>query len=67
MPEGLRWRQIAGIGILAAIGFTVALFISELAFHGAGASDQAKVGILFASVCAGLAGFGSLRWARRPR
>jgi NhaA family Na+:H+ antiporter len=62
MPEGLMWRHIAGMGILAGIGFTVALFISELAFHGTDPTDQANAGILVASLCAGLAGLGTLWW-----
>jgi NhaA family Na+:H+ antiporter len=62
MPEGLTWSHIAGTAVLAGIGFTVALFISELAFHGTGPTDQANAGILVASLCAGLAGLGTLWW-----
>ena len=62
MPEGLTWRHIAGVGTLAGIGFTVALFITELAFRDSGLVEQAKVGILAASACAGLAGYLALRF-----
>jgi NhaA family Na+:H+ antiporter len=46
-----------GLGAVAGIGFTVSLFVAELAFHGA-ALHEAKVGILAASVLA--AALGSL-------
>jgi Na+:H+ antiporter, NhaA family len=52
LPEGLGWRHVVGCGAVAGIGFTVALFIAELAFGGGDAADEAKVGILVASVLA---------------
>jgi len=49
----LAWRDIATVGLLAGIGFTVALLISELAYPGAPAeTDSAKVAVLTASVIA---------------
>jgi NhaA family Na+:H+ antiporter len=61
LPEGVTWPQIAGVGLLAGVGFTMSLFVSELAF-GAGASlDAAKIGILLASLTAGVGGFLVLR------
>jgi NhaA family Na+:H+ antiporter len=59
---GVGWRQMAGIGALGGIGFTVSLFISDLAF----AEEQAavaKVSILGASAAAGALGYLMLRWA----
>jgi Na+:H+ antiporter, NhaA family len=61
MPVGATWRQIAGVAMLAGIGFTVALFVTELAFHSGPLADQAKVGILAASLIAGVLGFLLLR------
>lgn len=55
LPAGAGWLELSGVGLLAGIGFTVSLFITGLAFTGADA-DQAKIGILAASVVAGLAG-----------
>jgi NhaA family Na+:H+ antiporter len=61
LPEGITWSQIAGVGLLAGVGFTMSLFVSELAF-GAGAQlDAAKLGILIASLTAGICGYLVLR------
>ncbi len=62
-PEGASWRQLYGAALLAGIGFTMSLFITELAFPGSGAEvDAAKVGILAASLAAGIVGY---LWLRR--
>ena len=63
LPEGVTWKQIAGVALLGGIGFTVALFIANLSF---GASDpellnQAKLGILLGTICAGILGYVVLR------
>lgn len=55
LPEGLTWRLIIGGGFLAGIGFTMALFIADLALP-VHLVDGAKVGILFASFLAALLG-----------
>ncbi len=63
LPAGTRFVQVAGVGLLAGIGFTMAIFIAELGFG----SQQpeyllmAKTGILFASLFSGLAGYLWLR------
>ncbi|MCZ6463317.1 MAG: Na+/H+ antiporter NhaA [Proteobacteria bacterium] len=61
LPEDLDWGVMAGAGMLAGIGFTMALFIAGLALDG-GALDAAKVGILGGSAVAGAAGMAWLRW-----
>ncbi len=61
MPEEVTWRQLAGIGVLAGIGFTMSLFIAGLAFPPGPLQLSAKVGILCASTVAGLVGWGWLR------
>lgn len=48
--------QLIGAGCLAGIGFTMSIFVSELAFTTDAIIDQAKVGILIASVAAGILG-----------
>ena len=64
LPAGVTWRHIWGAGSLAGIGFTMSLFIGELAFPGdAALLDVAKVAILAASLIAGLAGWLVLRTA----
>ncbi len=61
MPEEVTWRQLAGVGVLAGIGFTMSLFIAGLAFPPGPLQLSAKVGILCASTVAGLVGWGWLR------
>ena len=61
MPRGVAWLHIYGVGWLAGIGFTMSLFISDLAFAGSSLLDVAKLGILAASLIAGIAGFLILR------
>jgi Na+:H+ antiporter, NhaA family len=56
MLDGISWRQIAGVGLLGGIGFTMSLFIANLAFGNTPALEMAKVGILAASVLSGIAG-----------
>lgn len=63
LPAGTRFSQIAGVALLAGIGFTMAIFIAELGF--AEQADyllKAKTGILLASFVAGVSGFVWLRW-----
>jgi len=67
MPAGVEWRHILGVAMLAGIGFTVALFIAELAFTDAGLTDLAKIGIFVGSIISGLAGFVFLRFATAPK
>jgi NhaA family Na+:H+ antiporter len=62
MAEGLTWAGIAGVGILAGLGFTVALFISGLSFEEAAMIATAKVAVLAASLAAGSIGYIFLRF-----
>jgi NhaA family Na+:H+ antiporter len=62
LPNGVRWTQIFGVSLLAAIGFTMSLFINELAFVGVDPElaeefvSAGKVGIFVASIIAACAG-----------
>jgi NhaA family Na+:H+ antiporter len=56
MPDGISWYQIAAVGMLGGIGFTMSLFIADLAFATSPTLEIAKVGILAASVIAGIVG-----------
>src|SRR5919107_1542699 len=67
LPEGIGWRHIYGAGWLAGIGFTMSLFISDLAFSEDSLVETAKLGILCASLIAGVVGWTILRGASRPR
>lgn len=57
LMAGMQWQQLASIGLLGGIGFTVSLFISDLAFTDQTFTDQAKIGVLVASVVSGATGF----------
>jgi NhaA family Na+:H+ antiporter len=61
LPDGVSWGVLTGGGLLAGIGFTMALFIAGLALDDLGL-DYAKVGILGASLLAGVGGMGLLYW-----
>ncbi|HET6714819.1 MAG TPA: Na+/H+ antiporter NhaA [Actinomycetota bacterium] len=60
------WGDLTGMGMTAGIGFTVALFIAELAFPPGPRLDEAKTAILAASLVAGVAGYLILRVAPSP-
>lgn len=60
-PAVLTYPRITGAAFLAAIGFTMSLFITGLAFDDATLIRQAKLGILLASLIAGLIGYAILR------
>jgi hypothetical protein len=59
---GVRWGQLSGIGAVAGIGFTIALFITDLAFDDAALQQQAKIGILAGSALAALLSLGIFRF-----
>jgi Na+/H+ antiporter NhaA len=56
-----------GVGLLAGIGFTVSLFITELAYGDPDVADAAKLGVLAGSVIAAAAGTLVLRLSHRRR
>ncbi len=56
LPASVSWVQIFGAAALAGIGFTVSLFVSDLAFGDPSLRDAAKIGVLAASVIAGIVG-----------
>jgi NhaA family Na+:H+ antiporter len=60
LPGALDWAAIAAMAPLKGIGFTVAIFISILAFEDESLQEQATLAILVASLLAGLIGIGSL-------
>ena len=67
LPESANWGQIAGLGLLGGVGFTMSLFISGLAFQDAGLMNQSKIGILIGSLIAGVAGYFVLRFTLKKR
>lgn len=67
MPQNSTMSQIIGVSLLGGIGFTMSIFVADLAFAGNEALIfQAKVGILSASLFAGLLGYLWLRFIAKP-
>ncbi len=56
VPDTLRWGQLVGGAGLAGIGFTVALFVTDLALDDEALVTQAKIGILAGSILAAIIG-----------
>ena len=65
LPASLTWRVLAAGSVLTGIGFTMALFIAELAFAPA-LAGAVKLGIMGASLVAAAAGMLALVWLTRP-
>lgn len=61
LPSGSSWKHIAGLGMLAGIGFTMSIFIALLSFTDPGHQVNAKFAVLIASVCSGFLGYIFLR------
>ena len=69
--EGVTYKHLLGMGFIAAIGFTMSLFINELAFSPLGEAGiqniaQAKIGIIIVSVIGGFTGFFILKSIKKP-
>ena len=64
LPEGVSWQHLYGMAFLAGIGFTMSMFISDLGFQDESYKEIAKVGILAASLIAGVIGLSILRRAK---
>jgi len=65
LPDGVGWRHIAGVGALAGIGFSVSIFITDLAFGDTPEAAQAKIGVTAAALVASLLGALLLRGSPR--
>ncbi len=55
-PESVSWINILGAGMLGGIGFTMSIFVSNLAFTDAASTDLSKLSIIIASMTAGILG-----------
>jgi NhaA family Na+:H+ antiporter len=66
LPAGLRGRHLLVLGVVAGIGFTMSLFIAQLAFVTPEHLGAAKLGVLLGSVVAGLAALALGRALLRP-
>ena len=63
LPARMSWPGVIGVGLLAGIGFTMSLFIANLAFPVGVELDQAKIGVLAASTVAAVLGLLFLQYA----
>ena len=65
LPRGVNFSHVIGVGMLAGIGFTVSLFIAELAFRNSAMAEvltnEAKIGIFLGSAIAGFVGYFVMR------
>jgi Na+/H+ antiporter NhaA len=67
LPDGVGWGHLSAVAAVAGIGFTVSIFITSLAFTDPRLIDEAKFGVLVASVLATVLGALLLRVADRDR
>ncbi len=56
LPRGVDWRGLLVVGVVGGVGFTMALFVAQLAFHDATQLGVAKLAILVGSLAAGVGG-----------
>ncbi len=67
MPAGVTWRHIVGVAFLGGIGFTMSLFVANLAFGESQLLEVSKIGILTGSLISGVVGWGILVKASPPQ
>lgn len=61
LPQGMTWAHLYGVACLTGIGFTMSLFIGNLAFASEELLNSVRVGVLLGSLASGLTGFLILR------
>ncbi|HEY9556045.1 MAG TPA: Na+/H+ antiporter NhaA [Acidimicrobiales bacterium] len=66
LPVGVGWRHVVGMASVAGIGFTVAIFVAGLAYDDLVLQDEAKIGVLAASLIAALLGPAILLLGSKP-
>jgi len=68
LPSGVKFKQILGIASIAGVGFTMSIFIDNLAFYGDLISiNSAKVGIIIGSIISGIIGYSILRFTTKEK
>ncbi|MFI5156250.1 MAG: Na+/H+ antiporter NhaA [Chitinophagales bacterium] len=66
LPVGIQWKVLLSAGILAGIGYTMSIFISNLAFGESGTLvEQSKIAVVFGSLLSGILGLFALKWTLR--
>ncbi len=67
MPKNSTWTMLFAVGCLGGIGFTMSIFIDNLAFSSPEYVSIGKVSILMASILAALVGWAVMKWATQHR
>lgn len=67
LPEGANWAQVYGMSVLCGIGFTMSLFIGELAFDDASTQAAVRLGVMSGSLLSAIVGFAVIRFCSKPR
>jgi len=65
-PAAISWRHLASVACLGGIGFTISLFVAELAFADSPLGDAARIGILVGSLISAVVGYAVLRQTLPP-
>ncbi|HMP88051.1 MAG TPA: Na+/H+ antiporter NhaA, partial [Lacibacter sp.] len=66
LAKGIRWKHMVGLGLLAAIGFTMSIFISMLAFKDTETQDISKMAVMIASFIAIAASYTWFKFFTKP-
>jgi NhaA family Na+:H+ antiporter len=66
LPQGATWLQAYGLACLTGIGFTMSLFIGNLAFPDPSRASEVRLGVLGGSILSAVLGFVILRYVARP-
>lgn len=66
-PQQFKWTNMIGLGFLSGIGFTMAIFITNLAYKSDSLINDSKIAIMIASTIAGIVGFIILRLSLRNK
>jgi NhaA family Na+:H+ antiporter len=68
LPKEVNFLQVIGVSLLAGVGFTMSIFVANLAFYGNDyLLDSAKAGILIGSLIAGVSGYLVIRLSGKPK
>jgi len=62
LPQGIKWKNLFAVAVLGGLGFTMAIFVANLAFTDSTMLDQGKVGIFIGSIVSGFTGFYLLKY-----
>ncbi|HPQ50312.1 MAG TPA: Na+/H+ antiporter NhaA [Alphaproteobacteria bacterium] len=62
LPDGASWGQVYGMSVLCGVGFTMSLFIGELAFDDPAIQSSVRLGVLSGSVLSAVVGYAVIRF-----